>query len=110
MTQIDQSGAALKQPDDLKTVYDAAFDKVIGAPLRGFHESTPIAQSIATAAANLGDYVASHGDGVKIVGTSLQAKEKRTQAEVDTLVNALNSNASRFNEAQRKLRIILQGS
>jgi hypothetical protein len=101
---------ALKQPDDLKIVYNAAFDKLIGAPLRGFEESTPIAQAITIAAANLGDYVAAHGDSVKIVGTSLQAKDKKTQAEIDALVNALNSNAGKFNEAQRKLRIVLQGS
>lgn len=101
---------ALKQPDDLKVVYDAAFDKVIGAPVRGFREATPLAQTIAIAAANLGDYVAARGDSIRVVGTSLQTKDKKTQSEIDALVNVLNANAPKFNEAQRKLRIVLQGS
>jgi hypothetical protein len=101
---------ALKQPDDLKTVYDAAFDKVINKPVQGFHEVTPIAQDITAAAARLGDYINAHRDTVKIVGTSPQATDRKTQMEVNALATALNSNATRYNEAQKRLRIILQGS
>jgi len=111
--KYDKTTAArgtLKQPDDLKAVYGKAFDRVVTAPVQGFRETTPIAQNIALAAANLGDYVAAHGDGVKVVGTSFQARDRKTQAEVDALVNALNANAPKFNEAQRRLRIVLQGN
>jgi hypothetical protein len=101
---------ALKQPDDLKAVYDKAFDKMITAPLQGFRAVTPIAQAIGIAGANLGDYVVAHADSVKVIGSSLQAKDRKTQAEVDALTVALNSNAKRFNDAQHSLRVILQGS
>jgi hypothetical protein len=101
---------ALKQPDDLKAVYDAAFDKVINKPVQGFHEVTPIAQEITAAAARLGDYIYAHRDTVKIVGTSPQATDRKTQNEVNALATALSSNGARYNEAQKRLRIILLGS
>jgi hypothetical protein len=101
---------ALKQPDDLKTVYDAAFDKIIIKPVRGFHETTPLAQQIAVAAANFGDYMVARRDTVKIVGTSPQATDRKTQIEVNALANALNSLGPRMNDAQRRVRILLYGS
>jgi hypothetical protein len=110
LAATDKAHAALKQPDDLKAVYDAVYDKVIVKPMAGFHESIPIALDIVTAAANFGDYMYAHRDKVKIVGTSVQASDPKTQAEVNALAAALNSNAPRMNDAQRRLRIVLQGT
>ncbi len=101
---------ALKQPDDLKAVYDKAFDKTVVAPVNAFKESVPIAQEILTAAANLGDYVAARRTTVKIVGGQLQATNARTETEMAGLVNAVSAHASRYAEAQRKLRIVLTGN
>jgi hypothetical protein len=101
---------ALKQPEDLKPVYDKAFDRTVTGPVVGLRESVPLAQAITVAAGNIGDYVAAHSDSVRIVGTNLQAKDKKTQSEVDDLVNALNGLAPKFNDAQKKLKIILQGT
>jgi hypothetical protein len=101
---------ALKQPDDLKAVYDLAFDKIVTKPVEGFRETTPLAQQIAIAAANFGDYMAAHRDAVKIVGTSPQATDRKTQIEVNALATALNSLGPRMNDAQRRMRILLYGS
>jgi len=110
LAETEKARAALKQPDDLKKVYDAAFDKVITKPMQGFRETTPIALDIIDAAVKLADYMVAHRDTVKIVGTSPQATDRKTQEEVNALANALNANAPRMNEAQRRLRILLQGS
>ena len=110
LADTEKARAALKQPDDLKAVYNAAFDKVISKPMQGFHETTPIALDIIDAAVKLADYMVAHRDKVKIVGTSPQAADRKTQDEVNALANALNANAPRMNEAQRRLRIVLQGS
>jgi Protein of unknown function (DUF3053) len=110
LAETEKAHAALKQPDDLKKVYDAAFDKVITKPMQSFHETTPIALDIIGAALKLADYMVAHADTVKIVGTSPQASDRKTQAEVNALAIALNANAPRMAEAQRRLRIVLQGS
>ena len=102
--------AALNQPDDLKPVYDKAFDKTITAPVNAFRESVPIAQAIIEAAANLADYVVSHNDTVRITGGQLQPANARAQAELVPLVNAVAAQGAKFNEAQRKLRAIIAGN
>jgi len=109
LAETGKAHAALKQPDDLKKVFDAAFDKVINKPMESFHETTPIALDIVDAALKLADYMVAHADTVKIVGTSPQASDRKTQAEVNALAVALNANAPRMNEAQRRLRIVLDG-
>jgi hypothetical protein len=101
---------ALKQPDDLKLVYDKAFDKTVTAPVNGFREAVPVAQAIIVAAANLADYVVSHKDSVRIAGGQLQPANARAQAELVPLVNAIAAQGGKFNEAQRKLHIILTGN
>jgi hypothetical protein len=101
---------ALKQPDDLKPVYDKAFDKTVTAPVNGFREAVPIAQAILEAAANLSDYVVSHKDTVRITGGQLQPTGARTQVDLASLVNAVTAQGRKFNEAQRKLRLVLTGN
>ncbi len=101
---------ALKQPDDLRPVYDAAFDKVIGALRRGFQEAVPLAQAIALAGANLGDYVAGHPQTVKIVGNSLQPTDNKTKAELEKLPGEVARPGAQYKEAQQKLRGVLQGN
>jgi hypothetical protein len=101
---------ALKQPDDLKVVYNKAFDKTVTLPTSAFREAVPLAQGIIDAAANVGDYVASHTDTVKINGGQLQPTNTRTQSELTALVNALTAQGAKFNEAQRKVRAAITGN
>jgi hypothetical protein len=110
LAETDRAHASLKQPDDLKAVYDAAFDKVVTKPMLAFHEMTPIALDIIDSALKLADYVTAHPDTVRIVGTSPQATNQKTLDEINALAGSLNANGARLNEAQRRLRIVLQGS
>lgn len=101
---------ALKQPDDLKAVYDKAFNKTVTVPANAFREAVPLAQNIIDAAANVGDYVAGHPDTVKINGGQFQPMNAKTQAELAALVNALTAQGAKFNEAQRKVRAAVTGN
>jgi hypothetical protein len=83
---------------------------VIGAPRRGFQEAVPLAQGIALAAANLGDYVAGHPQTVKIVGNNLQPTDNKTKAAVEKLLGEVARFGPQYKEAQQKLRVVLQGS
>lgn len=105
LAETKNAHSSPRQPDDVKAVYDAVFDKVVTKPMQGFHDTTSIALDIIDAALKLADYMVAHGDKVKIVDTRPQAADRETQDEV----NALNANAPRMNEAQRRLRILLQG-
>ncbi len=101
---------ALKQPDDLKAVFDKAFEKDVAAPVRAFNETFPIVADIAAAGIKLGDYVDSHRSKVTMSGRSVGGEDPQTAKELDILVKNLAAQAPRFQEAQRHLRSILQGS
>jgi hypothetical protein len=102
--------AALKQPDDLKAIYDKAFDKDAQAPVRGFNETVPLVIDIAEAALKLGDYIDANRGKVTIQGRSVGGRDPQTAREVDILVKNLAAQGPKFQDAQRRLRIVLQGS
>ena len=101
---------ALKQPDDLKAVYDKAFDKDVLAPARGFNETVPLVIDIAEAALKLADYIDANRSKVTIQGRNVGGKDPTTAREIDILVKNLAGQAPKFQDAQRRLRIVLQGS
>jgi hypothetical protein len=101
---------ALKQPDDLKPVYDKAFEKTVTAPVNAFRGVVPVAQRVLDGALKVVDYATSHTDTVKVVGGRLQATNAKTQSELTALVNTLLPEAARFDEAQHKLKVVLTGN
>lgn len=101
---------ALKQPDDLKRVYDKAFEKDVLAPVRGFNETVPLVVGIAEAGLKLADYIDANRSKVIIQGRNVGGKDPKTAQEVDNLVKNLGAQAPKFQDAQRRLRVVLTGS
>jgi hypothetical protein len=110
LAKTNAARAALKQPDDLKPVYDKAFDKDVIAPVRGFNETFPIVEDIAAASLKLADYIDAHRSRVTMAGKSVSGKDPEAIKELEVLIKALSATAPRYQDAQRRLRIILQGS
>lgn len=100
----------LKQPDDLKAVYDKTFEKNVLAPARGFNETVPMVIDIAEAGLKLADYVDANRSKVTIQGRAVSGKDARTQREIDNLVKNLAAQGPKFQDAQRRLRVVLTGS
>jgi len=100
----------LKQPDDLKVVYDKAFEKNVLGPARSFNETVPMVVDIAEAGLKLADYVDANRSKVTMQGKTVSGKDAKTQRELDNLVKNLAATAPKFQDAQRRLRIVLTGS
>jgi hypothetical protein len=100
----------LKQPDDLRPVYDKAFEKDVLAPVRGFNEAVPLVVDIAEASLKLADYIEANRGKVTIQGRNVGGNDPKTAREVDNLVKNLSSKAPKFQDAQRRLRVIIQGN
>jgi hypothetical protein len=98
----------LKQPDDLKSVYDAAFDKIITKPVQGLHKIAPIAQKMATAAADIGDYLYVHPDKVKASGNDLQIADVTTRDRLVAMEKELNAHRTQFFAEQARLQAIFR--
>jgi hypothetical protein len=110
LAKTNAARAALKQPDDLKAIYDKAYEQDVIAPARGFNEVTPIVMDISAASLKLADYIVSHRDKVVLSGKNISGRDAQTAKDIDNLVKALNSNAPRYKDAQQRLRVVLEGS
>lgn len=110
LEKIIRERDALKQPADLKSVYDKAFEKDVLAPARAFNETVPLAVGIAESALKLADYIDANRSKVIIQGRNIGGKDAKTAREVDNLVKNLSAQGPKFQDAQRRLGAIITGS
>jgi Protein of unknown function (DUF3053) len=106
--EAQEARAGLKLPDDLKSVYNAAFEKVITTPVEGLKKIAPIAQKLAKAAADLGDYLYIHPDKVLANGNNFQIADTATHDSLVALTDELNANRKLFFAEQARLQPIFQ--
>ena len=110
LAAADAAHAALKQPDDLKPVFDKAYEKDVTVPAQAFADIFPDLSQALTAIADLGDFLEQHKDKIKITGLLIQTTDPTLQPELAAHVNALSAKTAAINKAQQRLRAILQGS
>jgi Protein of unknown function (DUF3053) len=98
---------ALKQPDDLKAVYDKAFGKLVTTPTLAFENSSKALLAGLDASIKLTDYINGHRTKLSVSGMQVQAKDQRTLDEVGALIKAHAAAGEKFVAAQRDgLRIV----
>lgn len=102
--------AALKQPDDLKAVYDKTFDKLVTAPAQAFEASEKALQSGVDVSIKLVDYINNHRSELTVSGTRIEAKDQRTLDEVGSLLKAHEEAGERFAAAQRESERVFRGN
>jgi len=71
-TQADTQHAALKQPDDLKKVYDQAYDKTIVQPSAITGQVFDLLPQVLNLIVEKADFIKSQGKNVTITGNRLQ--------------------------------------
>ena len=96
--------AALKQPDDLKAVYDKVFEKLIGAPMREFDSATPITQALCIAIADVADYAVAHPQTVKINPANFSPTDAKTRDELMKLVAVVQARGKDHAESRSGCR------
>jgi hypothetical protein len=109
LADADAKRAALKQPDDLKPVYAAAYKRDVTAPAEAFLATIPVAVEGLNKSLALADYLEAHRTTVEINGASIQTADKKTNAEINQLMNAMNAQNQKLNEARRALQAATEG-
>jgi hypothetical protein len=109
LADADAKRAVLKQPDDLKSVYAAAYKRDVTAPAEAFLATTPVAVEGLNKSLELADYLELHRATIKINGASIQTVDKKTNAEVNQLMNAVNAQNQKLTEARRALQSVTEG-
>ncbi|HXO03309.1 MAG TPA: DUF3053 family protein [Stellaceae bacterium] len=110
LTAADAAHAALKQPDDLKPVFDKAYERDVTIPAKAFADIFPDLSQALTAIVDLGDFLEQHKDTVSINGTALQTTDRALQPRLQALVDALIAKNEAIAKAQQNLRTVLNGS
>jgi len=110
LATADAAHATLKQPDDLKPVFDKAYERDVTIPAKAFSDIFPDLSQALAAIVDLGDFIEQHKDKVTISGSQLQTTDPALQPQLSALVNALVAKNEAINKAQQHLRAIVNGS
>jgi len=108
LAKVNADRSALKQPDDLKAVYDKTFNKLVTAPTVAMENSAKALEVGLDASVKLADYINGHRGKLVVSGMQIQAKDQRTLDEVRPLLNAHQEAGERFVAAQREGQRVLQ--
>jgi hypothetical protein len=101
--------AALKQPDNLKPVYAAAYERDVTAPAEAFLATIPEATGALEKSWQFADYLDAHRASVRVSGSRIQTADSKTNAEVSQLLNAVNAQNRRLTEVRQRLRVVTTG-
>ena len=107
--EADAAHKALKQPPDLKAVYDKAYDHMVTKPAQGFREILPLIENMLPAVGAVAAFLDDNRDTIEVHGN----QTKFQNAALRDRFTALAANAQKVTagiaEGQRKLRAIATG-
>jgi len=109
LAAADAAHAALKQPDDLKPVFDKAYERDVTVPAKAFDDIFPDLSQALSAIVDLGDFIDQHKDKVSIVGNQLQTSDPALQPQLQAMINALLAKNEAISKAQEHLRLVMNG-
>ncbi|MFG6077266.1 DUF3053 domain-containing protein [Erwinia sp. OPT-41] len=104
-TQADSSKAGLKQPAELKTVYDNLYNKVVTQPADTLLPLLPALQKLSQDAVQTGDFLQQQGSQMTFNGQTIQFPTQQQATQYNTLMSNISANAHALGQAQ----IALQG-
>lgn len=110
LAKADAAHAALKQPDDLKPVFDKAYERDVTIPAKAFEDIFPDLSQALAAIVDLGDFIREHKDKVSINGSVLQTSDPALQPQLQALVDALIAKHEAIAKAQEHLRAVMNGT
>lgn len=107
--KADAAHAQLKQPDDLKLVYDKAYDRTVTTPSATFKEVFPALDSVFDSALAIGSYIEQNKSKIQISGSTVSVTDPAVQAEFNKMLQQLNGQSAAINAAQRKMQAMVRG-
>ncbi len=110
LAKADAAHAALRQPEDLKAVFDKAYEKTVTLPAATFREVFPALDAVLAGAVRIGDYVDAHRAQIQIAGNAITVSDTKVKDELNAMLQELNDHTGAINAAQRKLRTVVSGS
>ncbi|RJX77641.1 DUF3053 domain-containing protein [Pseudomonas sp. LS-2] len=107
--KADSAHAQLKQPEDLKAVYDSAYDRTVSVPANTFLSVVPQINSTLDSSLKVADYLDAHKAQIEINGPVVKVQDPKVQAELNALLQDLNAQARTVQQAQARLQTVMLG-
>ena len=109
LKKADTARGALKQPDDLKPIYDAAYAKTVSEPAKLFIDVFPALDRTLAAAQDMIAFLDRNSAKVKLSGNAIEVSDAALKRELDELLARLAAEARTIQETQRKLQAMIRG-
>ena len=97
--QADGARSALKQGDDLKPVFDKAYEKVVTKPADALQPLIPAAQIFTQQLVQVADYISQQGTQVSFVSNGIQFPTSQQASQYNTLIGPLAAQHQAFSQA-----------
>jgi hypothetical protein len=110
LAEIRTERAGLKQPDDLKAVYDITFEKLIVKPTLATKNHLSALDNGLGASLQLADYINTHAGQLTVKGSQVLAKDSKTLDEIKGLLAAQNAATQQIRDAGREMDRLMDGS
>jgi hypothetical protein len=109
LATAETARAGLTQPEDLKIVYDSAFDRTVRSPANAFNTALPLAEGAAQSVLALIDYVNIHRDQVAVQGANISVNDPKVRAQVSALLDDINRKHQQIQEVQSQVNKMMTG-
>ena len=107
--KADAARAQLKQPDDLKVVYDKAYAKTVTVPADTFREVLPLISGTLDSSLKVAEYVEAHKAQIDLSGPMPKVQDPTVLAELNKLLQDLTAQAQKVQQAQTRLQAVMLG-
>lgn len=97
--QADSAHSTLKQPDDLRSVFDKAYQQVVTTPANAMQPLIPAAQTLTSQLVQVGDFIEQQGDRVGFVAGGIQFPTSQQASVYNSLVSPLAGQHQAFIQA-----------
>ncbi|MGJ4860195.1 DUF3053 family protein [Labrys sp. La1] len=104
LAKADAAKAQLKQPDDLKAVFDKAYERDVTEVARNVKQMLPPVQDMTTAALRLADFITGNKDKLEVSGMMITAKDQKTLSALQPLLDDFNAKGQAAMALQQKFR------
>ncbi|MCU7367346.1 DUF3053 domain-containing protein [Pantoea stewartii] len=102
--QADKSKAGLKQSDDLKKVFDTAYDKVVTQPADQLIPLLPKLQALSQDAVKTGEFLQAQGTRVSFNNGGVQFPTQEQATQYNSLMTSLSANVQALTQAKNAVQ------
>lgn len=108
LADADAAHAALKQPEDLKVVYDRAYERMVTRPANVFRELIPMILASLPAIEKIAAFLDEHRDKIEYRMGAPYVRDAGLRPQLETLMQEAARAAKTSEEGKRKLRALME--